>query len=549
MAHETHDGCDGSPRDVVNRSHRQLTDDSQETPRRYVDHVRMNNSTLMSRRLFLVAAGAAALAACGSDSSSNQAASTTTSGSGSTAPSAADTTGASHGFNPLWIPPVLDGTSFDLSLAPSTATLLDGKDATTIAYNGASMWGPTLLMKKGDAVTVNVTNGLDEDTTTHWHGVHLPPDMDGGPHQVVAPGETWSPTWTVKNNAAMYWYHPHAHELTWPQLSMGAGGFIIVQDDDEAALALPRTYGVDDIPVVFTSRTFDGDSQIIPKTIYGDHLLANGTLDAEAQVPAQLVRFRILNGEIERAYTLGFADDRTFWVIATDGGLLDAPVPLTRLVMVPGERCEIVVDLGADDVGSAVTMQSFNSGYSLGYPGGEPNESGEFGSLLNNTTFDVLRLAVIAAAADGVNELPATLASNALWTAADATNERTIEITDTGPGSPFTFDDQGYSMDEVAQTVVLDTVESWNIQNGRIFGHSFHIHDVQFAIVERSTGPVPEYEKGWKDTFYVQIGEKVTFVAKFDDYASSKHPFMYHCHMGNHEDEGLMGQFLVVEQQ
>ena len=78
--------------------------------------------------------------------------------------------------------------------------------------------------------------------------------------------------------------------------------------------------------------------------------------------------------------------------------------------------------------------------------------------------------------------------------------------------------------------------------------HSFHIHDVQFAIVERSTGPVAEYEKGWKDTFYIQINESVTFVAKFDDYASNDHPFMYHCHMSNHEDEGLMGQFLVVEQ-
>ena len=137
---------------------------------------------------------------------------------------------------------------------------------------------------------------------------------------------------------------------------------------------------------------------------------------------------------------------------------------------------------------------------------------------------------------------------NSLWTAADATNERTIAITDTGPGTPFTFDDQSYSMDHVAQTVVLDTVEAWNIENGRIFGHSFHIHDVQFAIVERSSGPVPDYEKGWKDTFYIQIDESVSFVAKFDDYASSEHPFMYHCHMANHEDEGLMGQFLVVEQ-
>jgi blue copper oxidase len=513
-------------------------------------HGHMSNATLMSRRMFLVAAAAAALAACGTNTSNSSADPDPSSADAGNDTAAADTTTttSSEGFNALWIPPLLEGTTFDLTLAASSATLLDGKGAATIAYNNAPMWGPTLLMKKGATVTVNVTNDLDEETTAHWHGVHLPADMDGGPHQVVQPGDTWSPSWTVKNNAATYWYHPHAHELTWPQLNRGAGGFIIVQDDDESALALPRTYGVDDIPLVLTSRKFTSDGEIDTAAIYGDHLLANATLNAEVQLPAQMVRFRILNAEIERAYTLGFADDRSFWVIATDGGLVDAPVESTRLTMVPGERYEIVVDLGADAIGSVATLQSFNGGYELGYPGGEEAQSGEFGSLLNNKTFDVLRLAVVEATADAVTALPTVLATNALWTAADATNERDIAITDTGPGTPFTFDGHTYSHDVIDEIVVLDTVEAWHIQNGDVFGHSFHIHDVQFAIVERSTGPVAAYEQGWKDTFYIQRNEKVTFVAKFDDYASSEHPFMFHCHMSNHEDEGLMGQFLVVPQ-
>lgn len=515
------------------------------------DHEVMTSSippALMSRRMFFAVAGAAgvtALVAC--SSSDTDGASVVATDPTSTGPTPSSTEVSSGDHNPLWIPPVLEGTTFDLSLAPSTAPLLDGVSAATIAYNGAAMWGPTLVMRKGDTVTVNVTNAIDEDTTTHWHGMHLPAEMDGGPHQVIGVGETWSPSWTVKNNAATYWYHPHAHELTWPQMNKGAGGFLIVRDDAEDSLALPRTYGVDDIPLVLTSRSFDENGQIITSTIYGDHMLTNGVTNAEVVLPAQMNRLRILNAEIERAYTLGFDDGRTFWVITTDGGLVDAPVPLTRLVMAPGERYEIIIDLGADAEGSAVTMQSFNGGYSLGYPGGEPAQTGAFGSLLNNKTFDVLRVVVGAPTADGVTSLPEVLADNALWSAADATNERTIAITDTGPGSPFTFDDEGYSMDHVAHTVVLDTVEAWTIENGQIFGHSFHIHDVQFAIVERSTGPVPEYEKGWKDTFYIELGESVTFVAKFDDYASSEHPFMYHCHMANHEDEGLMGQFMVVE--
>jgi bilirubin oxidase len=168
---------------------------------------------------------------------------------------------------------------------------------------------------------VTVANALDEEITTHWHGLHLPAEMDGGPMQVIDAGCTWSATFEVMNNAATYWYHPHAHELTWKQLNQGAGGFIIVQDDEEAALALPRTYGVDDIPLILTSRKFDGDNAIETTGIYGDHMLTNGTLAAEVNLPAQLVRLRILNGEIERTYNLGFGDDRTFHVITTDGGL------------------------------------------------------------------------------------------------------------------------------------------------------------------------------------------------------------------------------------
>jgi bilirubin oxidase len=512
---------------------------------------------IISRRNLLAMTGAAlALAACGgsgSDTASTAGASDTTVGTdgspttASTASTAPTMSGATEGFSPLWIPPVLSGTSFDLTLAASSNQLLDGSPSATIAYNGAAMWGPTLLMRAGDTVSVNVTNNLDEETTTHWHGAHLPAEMDGGPHQPIAAGDTWSPSWTVKNNAATYWYHPHAHELTWKQMNQGAGGFIIVQDDTEAALALPRTYGVDDIPLVLTSRTFDADNQIDTSVIYGDVLLANGVVNAELMAPAQMIRLRVLNAEIERAYTLGFADDRTFFVIGTDGGLLEAPVELKRLVMLPGERYELVLDLGADAVGSAVTMQSFNGGYELGYPGGEPAQSGGFGSLLNNTTFDVLRFTVTAPTADAVTSLPSTLVPLSLWTAADATNERTVTITDQGPGTPFTFDNMAYDHEMIANTVQLGTTEAWHIQNTNTFSHSFHIHDVQFAIVSRSTGEVPAYERGWKDTLYIQRNELVTFVARFDDYASSEHPFMYHCHMSNHEDEGMMGQFLVVE--
>jgi FtsP/CotA-like multicopper oxidase with cupredoxin domain len=114
-----------------------------------------------------------------------------------------------------------------------------------------------------------------------------------------------------------------------------------------------------------------------------------------------------------------------------------------------------------------------------------------------------------------------------------------------GPGTPFTFDGAVFDPNVINQTVALDAVEKWTIVNGMTFSHAFHIHDVQFKIVARSSGPVPDEEQGWKDTVRVFRNETVSFIAKFDDFASATDPYMYHCHMANHEDEGTMGQFVV----
>jgi bilirubin oxidase len=411
-------------------------------------------------------------------------------------------------------------------------------------------------MNKGDLVQLNVTNNLADTTTTHWHGFHIPASMDGGPHQTVAPGETWHPSFVVKNNAATYWYHPHLHQKTFDQLTMGAGGLIIIKDPQEAALALPRTYGVDDIPLVFSSRRFLTNNQFsknITVDIYGDYMLTNGTLSAQVSLPKQVVRLRILNAEIERGLNLGFSDNRTFSVITNDGGLLDAPIPVSRVRVMPGERVELLVNLGTDAVGASLNLMAYNSGQTFGFPGQEGNPvtpTGNAGpinaSLLNNTDFNVLHINVGAATTGAVTTLPTTLVTNTYWTNADVTNSRTITITGGGPGSNFSFDNKSFSHSVINQTIKLGAVEKWTIVNNAIFGHAIHIHDVQFKIISRSNGAVAPYESGWKDTFYLPLGSTVTVIAKFEDFASTSDAFMFHCHFSNHEDEGMMGQFLVV---
>ncbi len=467
------------------------------------------------------------------------------------------TLSAAQTYNPLIIPEVITGTTFNLNLHTTTKQFLSGTATNTYAYNNMLFWGPTLIMNKGDWVQMNVTNNLPDTTTTHWHGFHIPAIMDGGPHQTIPAGTTWRPSFKVDNNAGTYWYHPHLHEFTQTQLTYGAGGMIIIRDDEEAALNLPRTYGVDDIPLALTSRRFTNNQFVGVGSEYGDNMVVNGVLNPQISMPKQYVRFRILNAEMERSYNLGVTTsagaDRTFYVIGTDGGLVNAPIAVTRATIAVGERIEILVDLTGDTIGTSFDIKAYNSGQANDFPGSEPATTGQFGSLLNNTTFNILHVNVVAATTSPtpVTSRPATLKTNTFYTAGQVTNTRTVTITNGFPGTglPFSFNNLVYSPTVINQTLNLDAVEQWNITNTSGFSHSFHIHDIQFHLISRTGGNntgIKTFEEGWKDTLFVGQNQTVSFIAKFDGFASSTNPFMYHCHFSSHEDDGLMGQFVVV---
>ncbi len=454
-------------------------------------------------------------------------------------------------YNPLWIPDTLSGSNITLTIKDTFAQLrATGNQTITGGINNSKFWGPTIFINKGDTVHMNVLNKLNDSTTIHWHGMHLPAVMDGGPHQVIPPGTLWQPYWKVTNNAATYWYHPHLHEMTLEHLSKGIGGFIIVKDAEESALALPRTYGIDDIPLMLTSRRYNNANQFVVQNVaYGDYLLVNGTRDPEITLPKQIVRLRLLNAEVERAYNFGFSDNRKFYIIANDGGLLDKPVQVSKLLVAVGERYEILVDLSNDNVGSSLNLMSYNANQPFGFPGGEPAAQGNFGSLLNNKDFNCLRINIGQSTNSPITSIPTSLISNQFINSADATVSRSINVKGGVPGNPtpFNFNDKIFDINRIDNTVNLNAIEKWTITNSNVFGHTFHIHDVQFKLVSRNgnTNAVGLHEQGWKDVLYLPRNENATFIAKFDDYADPIHPFMYHCHFSNHEDDGMMGQFVV----
>ena len=467
-------------------------------------------------------------------------------------------------YNQLWIPDTLAGTNFNLTLKDTMKQIrYSGQQTITAGING-NFWGPTLIFKKGDVVHMNIHNKLNDSTTIHWHGMHLPAVMDGGPHQVIPVNTIWQPYWKVTNNAATYWYHPHLHEMTEEQIAKGLGGLIIVRDSIESALALPRTYSVDDIPLVLTDRSFTTSNQfnVVP---YGDSLVINGTMNAAYDVPAQIVRFRILNAAIERSFNIGFSDNRNFSIITSDGGLLDAPVSLNRYVLHAGERIEILVSFNAQ-AGQSFDLKAYNSTLANNVAGGENFTGGPFANALGKKDFNMLHINVVAQTANAITTIPTTLTTNVLINSSTANITRHLTISDSagvttptilGPNA-FILNHKLFNIKKNDYQVPLNNTEIWEITSSSAFGHPFHIHDVEFNIISvNGVAPVAA-QAGWKDVVFIPgktgggpggggTNSVVKFIAKFDDYADSIHPFMFHCHISLHEDEGMMGQFVVKD--
>ena len=447
-----------------------------------------------------------------------------------------DTVGEVDFDRKLAIPPLAESEVddegrrvFDLTLQKGHADLGRDEESATWGVNGSYL-GPTLRAKRGEEVLVNVTNDLDEESTLHWHGMHLPAEMDGGPHQMITEGDTWSPTWRIDQPAATLWYHPHPHGETAEHVYKGVAGMFILDDRKEKALALPKTYGVDDIPVIVQDKEFDGvELDTTPglfesNGILGDTVLVNGTPGPYLDVTTQRVRLRLLNASNARVYNFHFSDDREYDVIAGDGGLLPAPVRLDHLLLSPGERAEIVVEL---EPGETTVLRSDEQDAGNRFTGADDR-------------FDVLQLRAADRLAPSP-EVPDTLAPAPDLDPDDVVQTREFELS----GTSINGDEM--DMDRIDATVELDTTERWRVSNRDGNTHNFHVHDVQFVVESLDGGPPPPELAGWKDTIFLPEGSEADLLVRFTDYADPDSPYMYHCHLLRHEDSGMMGQFVVVE--
>jgi bilirubin oxidase len=310
--------------------------------------------------------------------------------------------------------------------------------------------------------------------------------------------------------------------------------------------------------LVLTDRDFNTSNQFVPVP-YGDTMMVNGTLRPQYNIPAQVIRFRVLNGAIERSYNLGFSDNRTFQIITSDGGLLNAPVAVKRYLLHAGERVEVLLNCTAD-LGKTIDLKAYNSTLGNFVAGGEAFVNGPFGNALGKKDFNVVHFNIGAQTTNPITTIPTVLTTNVLLKEADANITRKLTISDsTGVTKPvilgpnaFIINHKLFDINYNEYNVPLNNTEIWEITSSSIFGHPFHIHDVEFNILSvNGVAPVAA-QAGWKDVVFIPgrtgtTPSVVKFIAKFDDFADSLHPFMYHCHISLHEDEGMMGQFIVTD--
>lgn len=437
--------------------------------------------------------------------------------------------------NPLRFPPVFTNGG-SMTLAESTVQVWPSQNTQVVAVNG-SFPGPTVIIEKGQTFTANLINNLTEVTTAHWHGISTPAIMDGHPRDPVNPGSSKIYTFPVANRAGTYFYHAHPDMLTAKQVYKGFAGFFIVTDASEN-FNLPS--GNYDVPLCIQDHRLADipNFNYLPGTYensygyLGDTVLVNGTPDAYFEVGRTLYRFRLLNGSNARVYKIAFSDNRTFNIIATDGGLKDNPVQATQFMLAPGERVEILVDFSSDLIGQNVKLQSIAYSHSGTLPYKQ-------GILLDIIRFDITN----NSSSGGI--VPAAFNPITYYNPAEVITSRNFTLTMAATHPMHKINGLTFDINRVDWSSPLYDLEKWKIINGTADFHPMHTHEAQWQVLTRNGSTnLPPNDKGWKDTVLLSPGETVEVLIKF---TSHKGIYLFHCHNLEHEDDGMMLNFEVTD--
>ncbi len=412
-----------------------------------------------------------------------------------------------------------DTDYYDLDIREADVEILPGTTTRVYTYGGQYP-GPTIRARTGRQVKVRYRNQLPVETNVHLHGGHTPADSDGHPMALIAPGGYRDYTYPNRQRGTALWYHPHGHGTEAEQVYRGLHGFYLLEDDQERNLRLPS--GKYDVPILLRNVAVDPDTGELIMAEFFDRpiLQVNGKPQPHFEVAARKYRFRLLNASDHATFSLTLPGGRLVQ-IGSDGGLLPAPVSRSEITITSGERVDLVVDFSRLPIGTQLFLNDAAAGDIL--------------------RFDVTRHA------DDDSRLPAVL--RALPALPPATVQRDVTLSfDLDPDhTAGLINGKPYDPDRVDFTVRRGTTEIWQVNNGDVevgIEHNFHMHLVQFRVLDRNGQPPTDGDRGLKDTVPIGPGESVRLQATFTDYLGE---YVYHCHFLPHAAFGMMAQMNVVE--
>ncbi len=465
----------------------------------------------------------------------------------------------------LQMPELLDTTTsgrLELTALNGTTRFFRQADTKTLGFNQPYL-GPVVRLRNG-ALDVSVQNNLGFPITSHWHGLMVPGEHDGGPHSAIPAGGRWRPDMEVSQRPTTAFYHTHVHGRTAPDVYAGLAGVMHLTDGRDEDRGLPTTYGVDDLTLILQDRRFDRAGRMIYNFsmmdrmhgFLGDTMLINGQIGAVAAVPKGIVRLRLVNASNARTYSLFADDNRPLHLIATDGGFIPAPTAVSALRLSPGERAEVLVDFS-----NGQDMYLMSAGDPNVGPVGMMGRLRGLADTFVDRSYSVIPLAVDDTLPTRFIQLPGDLGGDEPNLSGRETRTRYITL-DMGMGGMmgggmmgergmgggrgmmggFAINGKPFDMNRIDIEIERGAIERW-IMSSDMLTHPFHIHGASFQVAsENGRAPRPE-SRGWKDT--VLIDGESELLVRFDHPADRQTPYMYHCHILEHEDAGMMGQLTV----
>jgi FtsP/CotA-like multicopper oxidase with cupredoxin domain len=463
---------------------------------------------------------------------------------------------------------VLTAAPDEVSVLPGAPTrvwrfagrLLKGP-ADTLQALSDSYLGPVIRLRRHQKVRIRFANQVSEESIVHWHGLDVPEIADGHPNLVIAHGHEYVYDFEVTNRAGTYWYHPHPHMRTGAQVYQGLAGLLLVQDAEEDALALPS--GAAELLCVLQDRRFDGSNQLVfhgggmmemMNGFLGDRVLVNGQPEPTMEVDAAWHRVRLLNGSNARIYKLAWSRDIQMTVIGGDGGLLEHPLPQQVLTLAPGQRADLLVDLTGIAAGTDVHLDSQAFAEEDAGVVGRMGMMGGRSTVPNGASLRVMTLRTRDRKGPAFR-VPERLSSfDGAWSLQAESKRRRVPLL--FQRMEWLIDGRTFGMSDVApeETVTAGSTHVWEFENlanrmGMQAAHPIHIHGRQFRVVDRTGGRAANtlragiVDAGWRDTVLVLPGETVRVQVEF-----TKHPglYLYHCHILEHEDMGMMRNFRVT---